>query len=86
MENSVENTSAKAEKLSAMVGESEKLLVSSSVDTVVSDFNALKETLGQRHSQLDDALADTHDFQANLVDVLNWLQGRLYCSTGNCSI
>ena len=65
----------KGDKLSDLVGESEQPIVSTSVKGVNSEFDNLKETWRQRHEELNAALEQTTRFQADLVGILNWLQG-----------
>lgn len=65
----------KGDKLSGLVGESEQPIVSTSVDGVNSEYDNLKETWKQRHDELNKALEQTNRFQADLVGILNWLQG-----------
>lgn len=77
MEADMTGISGKGDRLSELVGASEEPVVSTSVSGVNDEYRQLKETWRERLEQLQASLDQTNKFQAELVNILNWLQGLL---------
>lgn len=76
MSSTMTRVSERGDTLTALVGESQQPIVTSSVSGVSSEYNSLREAWKQRYDQLQAALNETNKFQSDLVSILNWLQGK----------